>query len=442
MQPTTGAAESTLEGGSYEVIRRRLSEQAAELANRAEALNKKRKSLFGGRELALIATERIRTDNNCVPRDVVSVGGQLLFGFQVFIGLKSETKVSDVLSLNRFAKGHRGVRSRQRRAGRDLPRRPGVREAVQGRFSVLPRGAPRSAAANRYAPPLAVQIGATTKDLKVFRFAIDAQGRVTFMDARGEEDYAPPRSHAFEWRQATRDDQVSGPFPHVNVLNEVFVETVGGDLTIKIENNTKDGQGIYREPVDDKNQTLDDAEIAYAKVGGLILLKVKPFREETVRYLVYNTRTQHVLRVDALGVACVELPEDHGIIFPGGYYLQSGEHKLFDSDHAGLRFERSIPSPNGEDVLFVFYREVEGEYLLLPYNLIAKDVQNPIRCHGYSQLSDGTMLIFGPRRRPSRPGCTRSRSGRLRSRPPSSRRRRPPTVRTSARWATRTSWRA
>ena len=109
---------------------------------------------------------------------------------------------------------------------------------------------------------MAVQIGAAVTDAKVFRFAIDGKGRVSFMDARGEDDYKPPRRHPFEWTQARREDQVAGPFPHINVLNEVFVETIGGDLTVKIENNTQDGLGVYREPVDDPNQTLDDADIA------------------------------------------------------------------------------------------------------------------------------------------------------------------------------------
>src|SRR5688572_1516705 len=100
--------ERSLEGGSYEVIRRRLLERATELASRAEQLNQKRKSLFGGGELTLTATERLRTENNCTPRDVVSVDGQLLFGFQVFIGLKTETRVQDVVSLFKFQKTDTG----------------------------------------------------------------------------------------------------------------------------------------------------------------------------------------------------------------------------------------------------------------------------------------------------------------------------------------------
>src|SRR5262245_37558311 len=97
---TNGAA--VLEGGSYDVIRKRLLEQAAELGRKAEALNDRRKSVFGGSELALIANERVRTEHNCIARDVVSVGGHLLFGFQVFLGLKTETSVSDVFAFYEF----------------------------------------------------------------------------------------------------------------------------------------------------------------------------------------------------------------------------------------------------------------------------------------------------------------------------------------------------
>jgi len=393
--PTT-EGDSTLAGGSYDVIRRRLLERAAELGKRCDALNVARQKLFGGRELALLATDRVRTENNCVPRDVVSVAGHLLFGFQVFIGLKSETKPSDALAAYRFERAGAGFDLSS--ASFEGPLAFLANSEFSREFSDAFRyyNGARLLQLRRTDTRLLIvmQIGASVRDVKVFRFAIDAQSRVTYMDARGEEDAAPPRSHAFAWTPTTREDQVSGPHPHMNILNEVFVETVGGDLTVKIENNTQDGFGVYREPVDDPNQTLDDAEIAYAKVGSLILLKVKPFREERVRYLIYNTRTAHVLREDSIGESCLELPENHGIVFPAGYYLESGEYKVFEGKTADLRIERVLPSPNGEDVLFVFHRREEGEYELLPYNLIKKEVSSPIRCQGYSLFPDGTMLIF------------------------------------------------
>jgi hypothetical protein len=102
-----------------------------------------------------------------------------------------------------------------------------------------------------------------------------------------------------------------------------------------------------------------------------------------------------VARIDAIEQSCVQLPEDHGIIFPGGYYLQSGDYKVFDGeDTSDLQFERAIRSPNGEDVLYVFHHAEEGSYLLFPYNLIRKEVQNPIHCHGWTLFDDGTMVVF------------------------------------------------
>src|SRR5690606_31454879 len=114
----------------------------------------------------------------------------------------------------------------------------------------------------------------------------------------------------------TREMAVNGRHPHVNILDTVFVETVGGDLTVKVENNTEDGLGIYREPVQDKTQSLDDAVIEFARVGSLVLLKILPYREGVWCYLVYNSLTLEVERMDVIGLACVQLPEDHGIIFP------------------------------------------------------------------------------------------------------------------------------
>ena len=396
-----GNGGATMEGGSYDVIRKRLLEQAAELAGKAETLNTRRKKVFGGAELALIANERIRTEHNCIARDLVSVAGHMLFGFQVFMGLKTETGVGDVFAFYNFEK--------KSEEEWDLSQVPfegpgafltdeGFVKELRDTFKYYAKDARLLRLKRTDTRLLAcVQIGATVRDAKVFRWAIDSAGRLTYMDARGDEEIQPPKQHDFTWTPTRREDQVAGPHPHLNILDTVFVETVGGDLTIKIENNTKDGRGIYREPVDDANQTLDDADVSWAKVGTLILLRVKPFREEKYRYLVFDSRAKKVVRVDAIGLSCQELPEDHGIVFPGGYYLQSGDYKLFESESRAnddLELERELKSPNGEDVLYIYHRRDEGEYLLLPYNLIRKEITSPLRAHGYSLFADGTMALF------------------------------------------------
>ena len=81
----------------------------------------------------------------------------------------------------------------------------------------------------------------------------------------------------FEWSRLTRDSQRSGTFPHVSVEDRIFVETVGGNLTIKVEDNTDSGEGVYSEPVEYADQTLDDAEMFYARKGPLIFLKIASY---------------------------------------------------------------------------------------------------------------------------------------------------------------------
>ncbi len=396
---TDGAAEDAaprLDQGTYEILRARLEEHASRLGERAGQLNQQRTELFGGSELEVIGNERIRTDNNSVPRDIIEVGELLLFGYNVFIGLKRDTRIDDVFSLYRFAATEDGFAFQP--VATDEPGNFLAEKRFVGEFHELYRyyKDTRLLQLMRSGGRIVAvfQIGAGAGDLKAFRWAVSPAGEVTYLDNRGERDHLFPPAHDFEWTETSRDDHVLGRHPHISILDLVFVETVGGDLTVKVEDNTEDGRGIYREPVDEPNQSLADATVRWAQLGVLILIEVLPYKEAEHRYLVFNTRTQTVVRLDAIGQACQQLPEDHGIVFPGGYTLQSGEVKAFDGEVADMEFLRRVRSPNGEDVLYVFHERQEGRSILLPYNLIRKEVQNPIHCHGYSLFSDGRLVVF------------------------------------------------
>lgn len=394
--PQAVDSDTALSGGNYEVIRKRLVEQGAALRAKAETLNTHRKETFGGSEMAVLSNTRVRTENNCVPRDIVSVGDHLLLGYNVFMGLKQETSIDDVLSLRAFEQTDDGFEM------------PAVGHELANGFLADPNFIKEFTDLYRYYRDAhllqlriddqrllaAFQVGAAYTDFKVCRWRVKKDSSLEYIDNRGDREYIFPPSHDFEWTPTGRSQQVHGRHPHVNIKDLLFVETVGGDLTVKVEDNTEDGQGIYSEPVDDANQTLDDGEIWYAHLGGLVLLKIKPYREEDYRYLVFNIREQSVARIDAIGTACVQLPEDHGLIFPGGFYLQDGVFKVFDGAPKGLEFARVIKAPNGEDVLYVFYSRAHGHYALLPYNLINKEVKTPIYCHGYSVFADGRMVVF------------------------------------------------
>ncbi|MCF6467290.1 AAA family ATPase [Nonomuraea sp. MG754425] len=379
-----------LEAGTYEVLRNRLQAQSRTLTAAAEALNEERLKVFGGAELRLLGTERIRTENNCVPRDIVSLGDVMLFGYNVFIGLKPETAVADVFAVHRFSRDGDSFRFEAgRQATLDDP-------AFRKDFAELYRyyKETRLQQLRRVEGKLLAVFRTGPADTRVLRWTVDNGGVPKYQDNRGERDHVFPPSHDFEWIATTRDDHVLGRHPHIAIGGEVFVETVGGDLTIKIEDNTETGAGIYSEPVTEPLQSLADADVEYARVGPLILMRIRPYKESDRRHLIFNTRTRSVVRLDGIGQACQRLPEDQGLIFPGGYYLATGVNKTFDTDVTDLEFERVVRSPNGEDVLYVFHARGDGRSLLLPYNVIRKEVANPIVCHGYSLFDDGTMVVF------------------------------------------------
>ncbi|GAA0958688.1 DNA repair ATPase [Actinocorallia libanotica] len=376
---------SELDAGTYEVLRSRLTAQAAGLKERAEALNTARLEVFGGSELRLVGTERVRTANNCVPRDAVAFGGLMLFGYNVFIGMKPETTVADVFSTHRFVHDGETFSFTEEKAA--FLEDPGF---VKDFGDLYRYYRDTRLMQLRVVDGKLLAVFQTGADQRVLRWSADGN----YLDNRGERDHVFPPPFDFTWTETTRADHVLGEHPHVSIGGEVFVETVGGDLTIKVEDNTETGEGIYSEPVDEPLQSLADADIAYARVGGLILLRIRPYNETVVRYLVFNTRTREVLRLDGIGQACRRLPEDHGIIFPGGYYLETGAAKTFDTVTDDLEYERVIRSGNGEDVLYVFHARTEGRWLLLPYNVIRKEVATPLVGHGYSLFDDGTLIIF------------------------------------------------
>ncbi|NYZ62525.1 DNA repair ATPase [Luteimonas deserti] len=395
---STGADQLDLavaRGGAYEVLRRRLLEQGARLRALAEGLNARRLAEFGDSRLEVIGRFRVRTENNCVGRDVVQIpGDHVLFGYNVFIGLKSQTRIEDVFGLYRLVEAEGGY---------DV-----VPVAPVGTFLDQPgfvRDFTELYAYYKHARLLqlivrddhllaAFQIGERSTDVRVFRWSISNSGELTYLDSRGERDIALPPPFDFEWTRATRELAVDGRHPHLNILDTLFVDTTGGDLTVKVENNTETGAGIFDEAVEDRTQSIDDATFDFARVGSLILLKVLPYREQQWRGLIYNTITGRIVRNDAIVQACVQLPEDHGIIFPGGYYLQNGDHRAFDAQMDGMQFKRSIRSPNGEDVMYIFYDRAGGRSALFVYNMIQRALQNPVFGHGYALLHDGRMVLF------------------------------------------------
>lgn len=385
------------DSATFELLRKRLAAAAEALSVKAEALNTRRVEAFGRIDSKLLARLDARTEHNCVARDIVRVGDVLLLGYNVFIGLKKDTGVGDVFCLFRLTEDGDGPEL--------LPLPLADSFLADARFVADFRELftyYRATTLDQLRIVderllLVFRTGSQANDRRVFRFSVERDGKVVYIDNRGERDHVLPPSHDFEWTPVTREQYVLGRHPHVNVLDSVFVETVAGDLTIKVENNTETGLGVYSEPVEDRNQSLADAEIAYADLRSLILLRVKPYREETVRYLVFNRRLKSVVRIDEIGASCMQLPEDHGIVFPGGCYLESGDYKRFADlghDFSAYRILRHLRAPGGEDMLYVFYEPATGAYALLSYNLIERAMSQPLLGNGYARFVDGRLLLL------------------------------------------------
>lgn len=380
--------QNALEGGTYELLRNRILNNSKSLQSTLSLLNDERKRVFGTIETKVLATDRITTANNCIPWDMHAIGNNFLFGYNVMIGLRNELKPTDVFSLFEF---------REDQTFHELPLDSLLNDQIflddfQKLYKYYKHTQFLRFATNGPFLHMVFRIGQDVSDIKTFKWELK-NSELIYVDNRSDHEYKFPAQHEFQWNRTRREDFREGEHPHVSIKDRVFVETVGGDLTVKIEDNTQDGEGIYSEDVENDQQTLADGEFHFSEIGSLILIKAKPYQEED-RYLVFNEKLKEVRRIDAIRSSCILLPDDHGLIFSNGYYLQSGEYKQFDYDVQDMLFERKITSLNGEDFLFVFYNRLQGIFLLLNYNIIAQKVENPIICHGFTIFENGEMCVF------------------------------------------------
>jgi SpoVK/Ycf46/Vps4 family AAA+-type ATPase len=375
-----------LEDGTYEIIQGRLQKQKEALQNRLKELNKERSKVFGSVETKLIANNRINTENNCIARDIITIGDVSIFGYNVHFGLRTEVQLDDVFSVysydgTQFVNKNLSLLQNKVFLTDFINLYKYYRNTIFSKFAII----------GNYLH-MVFQLSESANDIKTFKWLI-SDGNLTYLDNRSEHEFVFPNQHEYQWQEVSRDNHFYGKYPHIGILDKVFVETVGGDLTIKIENNTEDGKGIYSESVTHADQTLDDGQYRFADLGNLIILEIKPF-QEAARYFVYNHKIQEVKKIDSIKDAAVLLPNGQGIIFSNGYYLQSGAFKIFDNQLSDLKFQDKIASQNGEDFFYIFYQEKTGLYVLMSYNVIEQEVKTPIICNGFTFLKNGELCYF------------------------------------------------
>ena len=221
-----------------------------------------------------------------------------IFGYNVHIGLKSKVELSDVFSIYKYENRSFIKQSLQLINDKDFINDfdelyKYYKNTFFAKFTIT----------DPYFYMI-FQTGREPEDIEVFKWAIEGN-KLIYVDSRSEHEVKFKNRSEFRFIKATRDDQRSGIYPHVSIMDKVFVETIGGDLTIKVEDNTETGKGIYSEPVDDADQNLDDAEIYYADLEQIIILKIKPYKEEEYRYFIFNNKLKNVVRIDSIKDTCI-----------------------------------------------------------------------------------------------------------------------------------------
>jgi hypothetical protein len=393
-QTDQSAVTPAVSSATYEIIQSRLKQQQVLLSERLNQLNESRKQVFGSIDFSLLANERISTDSPCQVKDIFSLGQFCILGYNVHLGLKTEIELKDVFAVYQFRKNRFEPQSLQ------ILENPEFLEEFKNLYKYY-----RNTFFARFYSRdnfvyFVFQLSESVSDVKVFKWLVRDE-HLEFVDARSAAELQFPNQQEVQWIKATRDMQRSGKFPHISLADKLFVETIGGNLTIKIEDNTDTGLGIYQEDVEYKDQSLDDAEIHFAIYNHLILLRIKPYLE-TDRYFIYNQKEKRIERADGMKHAIVQLPEQQGVVFPNGYALQTGKIKVFNDRDRKMNFLKKWAGPNGENYLFVFYEERNNHYLLVPYQLIEQNIETPIYCTGFTIFEDGKLCYIQESEEPTK----------------------------------------
>lgn len=406
-------AAPAVPASTYQLLRDRLRSVAADLRTAADRLNADRTTVFAAVPLALAEQDRLHTEQPTLPRDVVSVDDSLLFGFNAGAALGRPRQVEDafaMFSVDRASASDWSFQPIHADDGRSILGDAGFRRDLGELFTYY--ADTRLIGLRRTVDRLLMvfSVGSSDDDVRVLRWQFDAadpSAPPTYLDAYGDDDLTSVQPYDFEWRPASRETLVEGRWRHYAIEGLVFVGIDRQRLEFRVDDVVSGGRTVLAEPLA-AEQSIDELRLGFAVLGDVVVLRVAPYREDHERFYVFNRLTRAVVRADALGRNCHQLPEGQGIVFPGGYHLQNGETKVFSlpgdtgSGVATFRFHASHRSPNGEDILYVYHRRDNGEYLLCHYSVVTRSMASPILTDGYALFDDGTIVSIRHAEEPQR----------------------------------------
>jgi len=373
--------DETLHNDTDAIICTRLNQHSQRLDEQLHTLNQHRLHLLGSRAFRLIEHAYIRTQNRCLPQAVLAVGEQVLLGYRVVMGLKSEVQLSDIFSCYRL-KTFVSIPLEQtlladERFINDF--KALYRFYQQVELSQLCTVNTQHLAIFRKAP----------ETIHVFRWHTAGH----YLDDQGETELIAPTAQMSEWHPLVLSDNGT-----LAIKDQLFIEFTVDQLTLKVENNTASGLTLYQQSLQD--YVLSEVQIAYAQLGKLIVVKICLYPQSPWHYLVFNPYQQQVNRIDTLEQGWVQLPNEQGILFSGGYYLLNGGFQPLDAIQ-GMYYQTQIQAPYSDIILYCFYQPKTEQFALLAYNLLHQQIDNLIICQDYTLLDDGRLLLLPVNTEPS-----------------------------------------
>ena len=183
-EPPAEGATTAVEGGAYDLIRQRMTDQGKVLRERLGVLDDQRATVFGSRKLELKKMDRVSTELNCEPRDMIQLGSnRFLFGFNVNLGLK-QGQLSDVFAVYEYEEAEETFREGNLSALEDAK----FKELFVGLFKINQKATfHRFAIVGNYLY-MVFRTGRMADDITVYKW-LYKDGQLNFVDDRSAPDY-------------------------------------------------------------------------------------------------------------------------------------------------------------------------------------------------------------------------------------------------------------
>ncbi|ERB62323.1 hypothetical protein N779_27005 [Vibrio coralliilyticus OCN008] len=172
------------EGGAYEILKSRLSQQGQQLKSLTHSFNQQRQQVFGGQELKLVGKTNVQTDARCIPIDMAQVNQQLLFGYQVHVGMKAVPALQDVFGLYQLHENEGTFRVEPTSLDNSFLQDARFQHEFTELFTYYRDARLSQISRQESTLYIAFQIGMRVEDRKVFRFQINANS-IEYLDSAG-----------------------------------------------------------------------------------------------------------------------------------------------------------------------------------------------------------------------------------------------------------------